>query len=193
MGYQLKGTYVTHCDCTQICPCAVDEAPTGRDGQCHGVIVANIAQGSLDGTDLSGTKVALGYFSPGKISDGHLRLGLVIDEAASDEQAAALERIFSGQEGGMFGEFAALSERWLGIERRSIAFSDGEEPSATIGDTKVSFAAFRGPDGNVTTARNAAFGLAAEYTLGKSSGSSGVLGETFDANYGEAAQFEWAS
>jgi hypothetical protein len=60
----------------------VDEAPTGRDGHCHGIIVANIAQGSLDGTDLSGTKVALGYFSPGKISDGHLRLGLVIDEAA---------------------------------------------------------------------------------------------------------------
>ena len=120
MGYQLKGTYVTHCDCTQICPCAVDEAPTGRDGQCHGVIVANIAQGSLDGTDLSGTKVALGYFSPGKISDGHLRLGLVIDEAASDDQAAALERIFSGQEGGMFGEFAALSEDgWVSSVGRS--------------------------------------------------------------------------
>ena len=45
----------------------------------------------------------------------------------------------------------------------------------------------------MTTTRNALFGLAAEFTLGKSSGSSGVLGETFDANYGEAAQFEWAS
>jgi hypothetical protein len=193
MGYQLKGTYVGQCDCTQICACAVDEQPTGRDGQCHGLVVMNIAAGSLDGTDLSGTKVVLSYSSPGKITDGRLRLGLVIDEGASDDQAAALERIFSGQEGGMFAEFAGLTENWVGVERAAIGFSDGDEPQATVGETEVNFTAFRGPDGKVTTARNAAFGFAPEFTLGKSSGRSGVLGESFDASYGEAAQFEWAS
>jgi hypothetical protein len=111
----------------------------------------------------------------------------------SDEQAAALERIFSGQAGGMFEEFAGLTDKWLGAERAAIGFSDGEEPSATIGDTTVNFTAYRGTDGNVTTARNAPFGFAPEFTLGKSSGRSGVLGESFDASYGEAAQFEWAS
>jgi len=124
MGYQLRGTYLTHCDCMQICPCSVDEKPTGRDGQCHGLVVVNIDNGSLDDTDLSGTKVVLSYSAPGKISDGGLRLGLVIDDAASDEQAAALERIFSGQVGGMFGEFTGLTERWIGTERAAIAFSD---------------------------------------------------------------------
>jgi hypothetical protein len=193
MGFQLKGTYVGHCDCTQICPCAVDEKPTGRDGQCHGLIVMNIANGALDDTDLSGTKVVLSYSAPGKISDGGLRLGLVIDNAASDDQAAALERIFSGQAGGMFEGFAGLTEKWLGAERGAIGFSDGEEPSATIGETEVNFTAYRGEDGKVTTARNAPFGFAPEFTLGKSSGQSGVLGESFDASYGEAAQFEWAS
>ena len=193
MGYQLRGTYLTHCDCMQICPCSVDEKPTGRDGQCHGLVVVNIDNGSLDDTDLSGTKVVLSYWAPGKISDGGLRLGLVIDDAASDEQAAGLERIFSGQVGGMFGEFTGLTERWIGTERAAIAFSDGDEPSATIGQTEVNFTAFRGQDGNVTTARNAAFGFAPEFTLGKSSGRSGVLGESFEASYGEAAQFEWAS
>jgi hypothetical protein len=193
MGFQLKGTYVGHCDCTQICACAVDEQPTGRDGQCHGLIVMNIAEGALDGTDLSGTKAVLSYSSPGKISDGGLRLGLVIDDKASDEQAVALERIFSGRAGGMFEAFAGLTDKWLGAERAAIGFSDGEEPQATIGRTKVHFIAYRGEDGNVTTARNAVFGFAPEFTLGKSSGRSGVLGESFDANYGEAAQFEWAS
>jgi hypothetical protein len=193
MGFQLKGTYVGHCDCTQICPCAVDEKPTGRDGHCHGLIVVNIANGSLDDTDLSGTKAVLSYSAPGKISDGGLRLGLVVDNAASDEQAAALERIFSGQAGGVFEAFAGLTDKWLGADRAEIGFSDGEEPSATVGDISVNFTAFRGEDGNVTTARNAPFGFAPEFTLGKSSGRSGVLGESFDANYGEAAQFEWAS
>jgi hypothetical protein len=193
MGYQLKGTYVGHCDCTQICPCAVDEQPTGRDGHCHGLFVINITDGALDDTDLSGTKVVLGYSSPGKLSDGGLHLGLVIDTAASDEQAAALERIFSGRAGGMFEAFAGLTDKWLGAERAAIGFADGDEPQATIGRMKVHFIAYRGEDGNVTTARNAVFGLAPEFTLGKSSGRSGVLGESFDANYGEAAQFEWAS
>ena len=62
MGYQLRGTYLTHCDCMQICPCSVDEKPTGRDGQCHGLVVVNIDNGSLDDTDLSGTKVVLSYW-----------------------------------------------------------------------------------------------------------------------------------
>jgi len=193
MGFQLAGTYVGHCDCTQICPCAVDEKPTGRDGQCHGLIVMSIASGSLEATDLSGTKVVLSYSAPGKISDGGLRLGLVIDDAASDDQAAALERIFSGQAGGMFEGFAGLTEKWLGAERAAIRFADGDEPSAIIGETEVNFTAYRGEDGNVTTARNAPFGFAPEFTLGKSSGRSGVLGESFEASYGEAAQFEWAS
>ena len=57
----------------------------------------------------------------------------------------------------------------------------------------MEFAAPLELDGNVTTARNAAFGFAPEFTLGKSSGRSGVLGESFEASYGEAAQFEWAS
>ena len=165
----------------------------------------NIDNGSLDDTDLSGTKVVLSYSAPGKISDGGLRLGLVIDDAASDEQAAALERIFSGQVGGMFGEFdradrkvdryraclLRLPERagWGGRAGRAAAAT----PSAAIGQTEVNFTAFRGQDGNVTTARNAAFGFAPEFTLGKSSGRSGVLGESFEASYGEAAQFEWAS
>jgi hypothetical protein len=193
MGFQLKGTYVGHCDCTQICPCAVDEQPTGRDGQCHGLIVMNINEGALDSTDLSGTKVVLSYSSPGKISDGGLRLGLVIDDAASDEQAVALERIFSGKAGGMFEAFAGLTDKWLGAERAAIGFSDGDEPQATVGKTKVDFIAYRGEDGTITTMRNAVFGFAPEFTLGMSSGRSGVLGESFDASYGEAAQFEWAS
>jgi YD repeat-containing protein len=192
MAYKLTGTYVAHCDCAQICPCAVDEAPTGRDGTCHGLIVANIDAGKLDGTDVSGTTVALAYNAPGKLSAGNLNMGLVVDEAASDEQVSALERIFKGEEGGMFGEFGALTSKWLGVERASIAFSDGDEPSAKIGNTDVTFQAYRDPEGNKTVARNAPFGLAPEFTLGKSAGKSGLFGESFDANYGEAAKFEWA-
>ena len=93
-------------------------------------------QRSLDDTDLVGDEGGSQLLAPGKISDGGLRLGLVIDDAASDEQAAGLERIFSSQVGGMFGQFTGLTERWIGTERAAIAFSDGDEPSATIGQPR---------------------------------------------------------
>jgi hypothetical protein len=191
MAYRLAGTYVAHCDCNQLCPCAMDGPPTGADGQCHGLLVFGVGEGNLDDTDLSGVSVAMGYMAPSNISAGNLKLGLVVDEGASDEQTAALERIFSGKEGGMFGEFAPLIGEWLGVERAAVNFSDGDEPSAKIGDTDVTFEAHRGGDGNPTTVSNSMFGFAPVFRIGKSSGSSGILGTSFDADYGEAAEFEY--
>jgi hypothetical protein len=57
----------------------------------------------------------------------------------------------------------------------------------------VNFEAMRGQDGKPTTASNAPFGFAPVFTLGKSSGSSGLFGESFEASYGEAAEFEYTS
>jgi hypothetical protein len=171
----------------------MDGPPTGRDGQCHGLLVFGVKEGSLDDTDLSGVNVAMAYTSPSNISSGNLKLGIVVDDGASDEQADALGRIFKGDEGGMFGEFVPLVGEWLGVERAAVTFSDGDQPSAKIGDVDVNFEAYRGADGKPTTASNAAFGFAPVFTLGKSSGSSGLFGESFEANYGEAAEFEYTS
>jgi hypothetical protein len=157
------------------------------------LLVFGITEGSLDDVDLSGVNVAMGYMAPSNISAGDLRLGIVVDEDASDEQAQALERIFKGDEGGVFGDFVPLVGQWLGVERAAVSFSDGDEPAARIGDTDVTFRAFRGPDGRPTTASNAAFGFAPVFRLGQSSGASGLFGESFEANYGEAAEFEYTS
>jgi hypothetical protein len=74
-----------------------------------------------------------------------------------------------------------------------VTFSDGEEPSASIGDTEVRFEAFRGQDGKPSTASNAPFGFAPVFTLGSSSGRSGLFGKDFDAIYGEAADYEFST
>jgi hypothetical protein len=192
MAYRLSGTYVGHCDCRQVCACSVDGPPTGRDGQCRGLLVHHVEEGTLDETDLSGVKVALAYMAPSNIGAGNLKLGIVVGDDASDEQADALERIFKGDAGGMFADFVPLVDEWLGVERAAISFSDGEEPSAKIGDIDVTFKAFRGQDGKPTTMSNAMFGFAPVFTLGQSSGRSGLFGESFEADYGEAANFEYS-
>lgn len=192
MAWQLKGTYVAHCDCQEVCPCAFDGPPTGRDGKCHGLLVHEISEGNLDGVDLSGVKVVMAYHAPSNISAGNLRIGIIVDDSASDEQADALGKIFSGDAGGMFGEFKPLFGEFVGVERKPISFSGGDEPSATVGEIDVNFGAYRGQDGSPTTVRNGAFGFAPEFTIGKSSGKSELFGEPFDASYGEAAEFEYA-
>jgi hypothetical protein len=191
----MAGTYVATCSCNLICPCPTDGPPTSSDGQCRGVGVFHIADGNLDDTDLSGVSLALVNLFPSNLTAGNWKLGIVVDESASDDQAAAVERIISGQEGGAFGEFAALTDDWMGMERGSVSFSDGDRPSASITGTDFTFEPLPGPEGSdsQTTVKNAAFGFAPEFRVGRSSGHFDVLGIEFDAIYGETADYEFAS
>jgi hypothetical protein len=48
MAYTIDGTYAGVCDCRLLCPCPVDGLPTGPGDQCHGVLVFDVREGSLD-------------------------------------------------------------------------------------------------------------------------------------------------
>jgi hypothetical protein len=194
MAYRIAGTYVAVCNCNGICPCPVDGRPTTEDGRCMGSLVFDIGEGDLDGTDLSGTKVALYNLFPSNLTAGDWTVGLVIDDGASDEQASALEGIFKGEQGGPFGEFAGLISTVAGVERGRITVSGGDSPSGSIeGKTEFSFEPYTGPDGSPTTVSNAMFGFAPTYKIGKGSGRSEAFGLSFDARYGESAEFEFST
>jgi hypothetical protein len=194
MAYRIAGTYVAVCNCRGLCPCPVDGAPTGDDDQCMGSLVFGIKEGDLDGTDLSGTTVALYNHFPSNLTAGDWTVGLVIDAGASEEQARGLEGIFRGDEGGPFGEFAGLIGNVAGVERGRITIGGGERPSVSVeGKTEFSFEPYTGPDGSPTTVHNAMFGFAPAYKIGKGSGHSEAFGLTFDALYGESADFEFST
>jgi hypothetical protein len=195
MAWRISGTYVASCSCNLICPCPADNPPTSPDGVCRGVGVFHIADGNLDETELSGVDVGLVNLFPEHLTAGNWKLGIVVDDGASDEQAAALERIFKGDEGGPFGDFVPLVSEWLGMERAPVSFSDGDRPSASIGDSSWTFEPLAGPEGSgtQTTVKNAAFGFAPEYRVGRAPGHMSALGLEFDAIYGETADYEFAS
>jgi len=157
--------------------------------------VFHIADGSLDDTDLSGVDVCLVNLFPSNLTAGNWKLGIIVDDGASDEQAGALERIFKGDEGGAFGEFAPLVSEWLGMSRAPVTFSDGDSPSGSVGDSSWTFEPIAGPEGSntQTTVKGAPFGFAEEYRVGKAPGSISALGIDFDAIYGETADYEFAS
>jgi hypothetical protein len=194
MAWKIAGTYLANCSCNLVCPCPIDGPPTSADGHCHGHLVFSIAEGNLDDTDLSGVNVGLVNLFPENLTAGGWKLGIVVDEGATDEQAQACERIFKGEEGGPFGEFAALTDEWLGMDRAPVTFSDGDTPSFSIGKSKATFEPVIGPDGShaETTVHNAPFGFAPEFRVGRAPGKMSNLGIEFDAIYGETAEFMFA-
>ena len=69
------------------------------------------------------------------MSDGNWRVGVIIDEAASDEQAEKLGAVFSGAFGGPMEALGPLIGENLGVERLPIQVQeDGLKHSIRIGD-----------------------------------------------------------
>jgi hypothetical protein len=195
MAWRISGTYLATCSCELLCPCPVDGPPTGPNGECHGNLVFDVTEGNLDDVDLSGTKIGLINIFPSNLSAGNWTVGVVVNDDASDEQLDAVDRIMRGQEGGPFEMFASLYGTYLGTERGEVTFSDGDTPSASIRGASFTFQPLPGPEGSgaQTTVKNAAFGFAPEFRVGKTSGHSDVFDIEYDAIYAETADYEFAS
>jgi hypothetical protein len=135
MAWKLEGSYFETCSCEVVCPCTASLTLGADYDRCRVTLVFNIVDGEVEGTDVSGLKVAVVGDSPKVMSDGNWRLGVVIDEAASDEQAEKLGAVFSGQLGGPMAGLAPLVGENLGVERAPIEIhEEGLRHSVKIGD-----------------------------------------------------------
>jgi hypothetical protein len=194
MAWQISGTYVASCSCNVICPCPVDGIPTGPDNECKGFIVFSVKEGNLDDVELSGVNFALYNFFPSNLTAGNWKVAVVIDDGASDEQAQAIERICKGEEGGPFGDLSNFYGDYLGTERDSVTFSNGDRPTASVGSSsEVTFEPLEGPAGGPTTVKGAMFGFAPEYKIGHGPGKSDRFGLSYEPIYAEAADFEFST
>lgn len=193
MAWRLAGSYLAVCPCKQVCPCSYDVAPNVQDGVCRGTVVFQVREGNLDAVSLTGVNFAMLVEGRNRLSEGNWKVGLVIDRAASDQQAKALEQIVSGQAGGLFADLKAIFSEVAPTQREAVTYSDGDRPTASVAGRNLSVEPFTGEDGKPTTVRNAMFGFAPEYLIGWGKGRQSVLGVDSDSNYGEAAQYEYKS
>jgi hypothetical protein len=135
MAWNLTGSYVETCSCELMCPCNLSFDHGATYDFCRVSLVFNIREGQVEGTDIGGLKVALIADTPKVMTEGNWRLGVFIDEQASDEQAEKLGQVFSGQLGGPMGALAPLVGEMLGVERARIEVEDdGHRHSVRIGD-----------------------------------------------------------
>jgi hypothetical protein len=135
MSWKLEGSYFESCSCEVICPCTASLSFGATYDRCQVALVFNVESGEIEGTDVSGTTVVAVADTPKVMSEGNWRLGLFVDEAASDDQAEKLGGVFSGSMGGPMEALAPLVGENLGLERAPIDIQeDGLLHSVKIGD-----------------------------------------------------------
>jgi hypothetical protein len=135
MAWNLKGNYVETCSCELMCPCNLSFDHGATYDFCRVTLVFDIHEGEVEGTDISGLKVAAIADTPKMMTDGNWRLGVFVDEQATDEQAQKLVEVFTGQRGGPMAGLAPFVGEMLGVERARIEIDDdGLRHSVRVGD-----------------------------------------------------------
>jgi len=135
VSWHLKGKYVETCSCDLICPCNASFSHGATYDYCRVTLVFDITEGEVDGTDIGGLKVAAIADTPKVMTDGNWKLGVFVDENASDEQMEKLVAVFGGQLGGPMAALGPLVGEMLGVERAPIeVVHDGLRHSVRVGD-----------------------------------------------------------
>ena len=136
MAWNLTGSYVETCSCELMCPCNTSLDHGATYDFCRVTLVFNIRAGEIEGTDIAGRKVVLIADTPKVMTEGNWRLGVYVDDGASEEQFDKLVQVFGGQLGGPMGALAPLVGEVVGVERASITVADdGLRHSVRVGDT----------------------------------------------------------
>jgi hypothetical protein len=135
MSWSLTGEYVETCSCELMCPCNLSLDHGATYDFCRVTLVFDIREGEIDGTDVGGLKVAAIADTPKVMTEGNWKLGVFVDDQASDEQADKLVQVFGGQLGGPMAALAPLIGEMLGVERAPIEVRhDGLRHSVRVGE-----------------------------------------------------------
>jgi hypothetical protein len=135
VSWKLKGSYFETCSCELMCPCNMSFDHGATYDYCRVTLVFNVSEGEIEDTDVSGLKLAVIADTPKVMTEGNWRLGMFVDESATEEQVEKLAAVFGGQKGGPMAGLAPLIGEMLGVERAAIeVVEEGLRHSVRIGN-----------------------------------------------------------
>jgi len=135
-GWRIAGEYMETCNCAFICPCiSSNMAARPTEGNCKAAIAMRIDRGEKGSVSLDRISFIVLMYAPGPMDQGNIKVGLIVDEKANDDQVKAIGEIASGTAGGPMALLAPLVGSFAGIERRRIIFEvDGMNRSVKAGE-----------------------------------------------------------
>ena len=134
-GWWARGLIFENCACTLVCPGHMHFSQRCTHERCKGFWAFRFDDGAFGGVGLKGTRAVVVFDTPQRMIDGGWTQALVIDEAESPDQRAALERILTGQAGGPWQKLASFVGQQLPTEFRPIAIVD-EGPTKRVSITE---------------------------------------------------------
>ena len=199
MAWNLKGSYFETCSCDLMCPCNMSLDHGATYDYCRVTFVFSIREGTIEGTDVSGLKVAAIADTPKVMTEGNWRLGLFIDANANDEQMQLLTAVMAGQKGGPMAALAPLVGEVVGVERAPIeVVEEGLRHSVRIGDAVdfeiediVPFGIETGEPARLTGIFHP---VASELTAAEATRSKiDAFGISYEGKTGLSSRFSWAA
>jgi len=199
MSWSIEGTYFETCSCELMCPCNLSFDHGATYDYCRVTLVFSIREGAIEGTDVTGRTLALIADSPKVMTEGNWRVGIFVDDGASDEQVEKLTGVFGGQMGGPMAGLAPLIGEVLGVERAPITVvEDGLRHSVRIGDAIdfeiediVPFGVETGEPAKLTGIFHP---VASEVTAAEAKRSSiSAFGIEYEGKTGLSSAFSWAA
>src|SRR5258707_6885767 len=136
MAWRLDGKYFESCSCDAVCPCTWSALTAKATfDRCRVLLTYHIESGEINSVDVSDLSIALFLDTPPVMADGNWRVGVFLDDTASDSQAEQIEALVSGQLGGPPAMLGPLIGEMLGVEKARITYSeDGRGHHVRIGD-----------------------------------------------------------
>ena len=124
-NWTIEGQYMETCNCAFICPCIGSNlAAQPTEGDCKAAIAMRIDRGNKDSVKRDGLTFIVLLHSPSAMGEGNIKVGLIVDDKADDEQTDAIAAIATGAEGGPMAALGPLVGEVAGIEKRSIVFEN---------------------------------------------------------------------
>jgi hypothetical protein len=202
VAWSIEGRYFENCSCEVVCPCTASLALGADNDYCRVALVFHVDSGEVGGVDVSDLTVAAIAESGKYMHEGNWKLGVLMDDAASDEQAEKLGGVFSGQLGGPMEALAPLIGEQLGVERVPMEFSsENGHHKLTAGDKGVvevdDVVPFGVESGEPAKLADIFHPAATTLTIAKATDASGVQAFGLDiSNAGKAgfsAPFAWSA
>lgn len=121
--WRLKGDYFENCNCEILCPCVLPVSqgqPTY--GHCDVGLAFHIDEGNYNGEPLGGLNFVVAVHTPSRMGDGNWTTAFYVDERASQQQRHALDRILSGEIGGLMARWILLTTDLKGTNYCGITY-----------------------------------------------------------------------
>jgi hypothetical protein len=99
VAWHLKGSYFENCNCDVACPCTVSSnVLPATNERCQFLMAFHVASGEIDGVDVGGLSLGILGDTPGQMTEGGWRVGVLMDETrATRSRMSAFGLDFSAE------------------------------------------------------------------------------------------------